>query len=518
MVEIINNPELGKESTKTSDRLDYQTEIGETVQSLEDFLKSKWVPEDGIAAVWCFYEDELELFAYLWQKWFNFEDIYDKIIKKKIIERYAVSIQKEWLLSKYWINQILECGIEAYIWCVFYRLKNYGSGTWLTEEETRDILKKIHDFYVKWSIELKNTPDDDFHSKDFIKNEIQFAEDHIEVTERLLDDPQLLSQGSEIKWEREFKKSDNDKVIERERLYRVKSMLDSIYTDMSDFEKRFSNNNGDEKEREEKVSQIIDKIQRVTWYGRKSKWELNRDLFLRMIDYPEFYWMLTAYADNFNLEDQDYQELFDRTIKYAKSPFTNKSQWLSRLKEMSEKLDCLNGRSHIDLYISLYPRLSEEDKKDRLLFRRKNKESWETKKNIVDNEILYRLSIISQMDEKEISDFVDWIKNTSYWTVDNCKKIYEVLKEKKYWSIIVDNYVWYFSSMVSKENLFDMVYNSEDKHELLNWLPLFGWIEIDKNKVKELLEYSNQNTIYRMSDCYNTIKRQSTYKKSPKKE
>ena len=165
---------------------------------------------------------------------------------------------------------------------------------------------------------------------------------------------------------------------------------------------------------------------------------------------------------------------------------------------MSKKLDCLNGRSHMDLYLSLYPRVSEDDEKERLLFHRKNKESWETIKNIIDNEILYRLSIISQMDKKEISDFVDWIKNTSYWTEDNCKKIYEVLKEKKYWSIIVNNYVWYFSSMVSKENLFDMVYNSEDNYELLNWLPLFGWIGIDKNKVKELLEHSNNNTIYRI--------------------
>ena len=114
----------------------------------------------------------------------------------------------------------------------------------------------------------------------------------------------------------------------------VESVLNSIYADISEFENKSVANNDNEEEREKMAQKIKNRIRSVTENGPK----LNRELFVKMVNYPEFYWDLTGgMMDSFNLEDEDYQNFFDKVMEYAKSlpDGLERLLWFKRLKEMS---------------------------------------------------------------------------------------------------------------------------------------------------------------------------------------
>ena len=462
MVERINNSELGKESTKTWDRLDYQTEIGKTVQSLEDFLRSKWVPEDGIAAVWCLDEDKLELFSYLKQKWNNMDKIYKQVIKPYIIQEYRLTIQDGWLFSKYWNDQILESNKSGDIGTILYRLSKNPHWTWLTYEETKELLDRLREYYLK-RFEFMEKNRDKFN-----KIDMSNIKQCLRKIERLYS---------------------NEKDIET-------GLRDSL----SEFENGWDGF----------AHFVSGKIQLL-----QKNIKLSRDLFQRLLNYPVFYNELIGKVDCFDIEAQDYKNLFWKVLEHAnKLDIINKERLLDRLHDYLDSFEWLEDSDYINLYLCLHPKKIDEGPKKRTsFFSRKNRKDWENGEITADEEMSYRINNISKIDS--IKDFVDLIKNTSYWTEDLSKKIFDLLIERKNWYVILENYEC-FSSYISKQDLFDALYNDGNKYDLLGWLPFFD--NVDENKLDDILgSTAYQDIFYFMWERYNRIKNQSKRNRNTKK-
>ena len=137
-------------------------------------------------------------------------------------------------------------------------------------------------------------------------------------------------------------------------------------------------------------------------------------------------------------------------------------------------------------------------------------ENFSNLKQLEDNE----KAAIKNLDENDLENFICKIRDEDKWSEEICNFCYQECEIRWMWRFILDNYsMWYFSSLITKKELYDKISNikildwitNSDYIELktteliLDYLPLFVW-EIDLKNLINKLEPVAINSIWRTYD------------------
>jgi len=462
----------------------------------ETYLENQWISEPDIKVITEAVKSEnnedisedLELLRVLTETWYELDDsIYKFSIKPKLEEAYVNSIENNWPLSKYWNLQVLDTWSDQDIYwekrnmietLLTILLKKINEEPSLLSDYNLD--KEYTQNLVKSLKHIRDVLNDrSYKPVRFLYTDRKFStmRDYIEHKE-LIRIIEVLLEKLKNRWNIEESSpndNENDEIYIEEQNSKLNdylTLLDIIYFDFSRGEMDREYFNGEIKKLKWGIESLMEALSE-----RKGK--IRRDLFNKIIRYPDFYEIIIDNIWVFDINTQDLEDFVASLLKVNRLTEQKKAKILEYLMKKIDNFRWLdNAKLHdlyyMELYFAFYPievlgdNAPNDYLDDRIKYCIKNLKNMERERGYL---------------EWEFKDFVNLLKTTKYRTPENRKACYREAKRRGEIEFIFDNYaLWYFTEEeVTEKALFDL----SPKYTLYN-LPLFTDSEVIST-IKSLL-------------------------------